>query len=73
MKNRIEMVLAKARTKWPDPKKRPVIDVMAKELERLDREPKLPHKERHGYKFEAIRKILSGTYKTSVRLKIASL
>ena len=46
LRNRIENVLAKARREWGDPKKRPAIDVMARELERLDRDPKLPHKER---------------------------
>ncbi len=35
LKNSIEKVLAKARNKWPDPKKRPEIDAMARELERL--------------------------------------
>ena len=73
LKNRIEMVLAAARRRWPDPKKRLAIDVMAKDLERLEREQKLPQKKRHGYKFETIRKILSGTYKTSIRHKIAGL
>jgi len=73
LRSRIENVLAKARRKWRDPKKRPAIDVMARELERLDRDPKLPHKERLGFKFETIRKILKGTYKTSARLKIAGL
>ena len=66
LKNRINKVLAKARTKWQDPKKRPEIDVMAKELFRL-------HKKDLGYKFEAIRKILRGTYGPSVRLKIDGL
>ena len=73
LRNRIENVLAKTRREWGGPKKRPAIDVMARELERLDRDPKLPHKERLGYKFQTIRKILKGTYKTSVRLEIAGL
>ncbi len=50
----------------PDPKKRPEINVMAKELARL-------HKKELGYKFETIRKILKGTYETSLRPKIAGL
>ena len=70
---RIKKVLAITRRRWPDPKRRPEIDLMARELERLDREPKLPHSEQHGYKFETIRKILRGTYKTSVRFDIAGL
>ncbi len=65
-KNLIERVLAKARRIWPDPKKRPEIDVMAKELERL-------HRKELGYRFEAIRKILKGTYSVSVRLGIPGL
>ncbi len=66
LKNRIENVLAVAHRMWPNPKKWPKIDVMAKELARL-------HGRELGYKFETIRKILSGTYETSVRLKIAGL
>lgn len=64
--NRIEMVLAKARRRWPDPKKRPEIDVMAKELERL-------YGKELGYKFQTIRKILRGTYRSLVRLGIPGL
>ncbi len=37
LKNCIERVLAKARRRWPVQKKRPEIDVMAKELDRLHR------------------------------------
>ena len=70
-KIRIEAVLAKARTRWSE--KRSPIDVMAHELERLDRDPKRPPKERHGYKFEAIRKILRGTYGPQERLGIPGL
>ena len=66
LRNSIKMVLATARTEWPDAKTRPAIDVMAKELERLDRKDL-------GYKFEAIRKILRGTYKPSVRHGIPGL
>ena len=66
LRSRIEMVLAVARRKWLDPNKRPEIDVMAKDLERL-------HRKELGYKFETIRKILKGTYSVSVRLGIPGL
>lgn len=66
LKPRIKRVLAIARRKWPDPKKRPEIDVMAKELARV-------HSRELQYKFETIRKILKGTYKTSKRLDIDGL
>ena len=66
LRARIESVLAIARRIWRVSKKRPEIDVMAKELERL-------HGKKLEYKFEAIRKILKGTYSVSVRLKIPGL
>ena len=65
-RSRIRMVLAIARREWPNPKNRPEIDVMAKELERQ-------HKNEFGYKFQTIRKILKGTYEPSGELGISGL
>jgi hypothetical protein len=66
LKNRIEMVLALARRKWPDPKSRPGVKPMARELVRL-------HRNELGYKFDAVRRILDGTYSVSRRFGISGL
>ena len=66
LRNQINTVITKARSKWPGPKKRPTVRAMAKELCRL-------HKKELGLSFETIRKILDGTYSASQRLNISGL
>lgn len=66
LKNRIEMVLATARTEWPDESKRPGIRPMAKHLANA-------HRKKLGFNFETIRHILRGTYTASKRLDIRGL
>ncbi len=66
LKNRIEAVLTKARHQWPNPKKMPGLNAMAKELERLTGHEL-------DYKHSAIKQILTGTYPASVRLGIKGL
>ncbi len=62
--NRIKMVLAAARTTWPDPKKRPEIKPMA---------IKLAGDKKLNFSWETIRKILSGTYEPMKRRDIPKL
>ena len=64
LKTRIETVKAAARTKWP--KKQPGFRTMAKHLEST-------HGKKLGFKFEAIRQILKGTYPASKNLGIPGL
>ncbi len=66
LKVRIEAVLAKARTEWPKKNKRPGIKPMAKHLA-------TKHGKKLGFGYEAIRKILRGTYPASKRLGISGL
>ena len=63
---RIEKVLAKARTLWPDAKNRPGIKPMAGELVRN-------HRNNLDYKFGAVCKILDGTYPASRRRGIPGI
>ena len=64
LKNRIERVIAAARRKWPDPKKRPDTRVMAKDL---------AADTNLGYGEETIRKILEGRYRPAKELGILGL
>ncbi len=66
LKNRISNVLALARDRWPDPKRRPGYMPMAKELVRAQGKSL-------EFKSETVRKILAGTYPTSQRLGISKL
>ena len=56
--NNMETVIAKAKGKWPDLEERPGVNQMARLLVVGE-----PNKKVSGYSEEAIRKILSGTYK----------
>ncbi len=58
LENNIKTVLAKAKNRWPDPETCPGVNQMAKMLVEGE-----PNKKVGGYSEEAIRKILSGTYK----------
>ena len=66
LKNRISNVLALARDRWPDPKRRPGYKPMAKELVRAQGKSL-------EFKSETVRKILAGTYSASQRLGISKL
>jgi hypothetical protein len=63
LKNRIEAVLAAAKTKWPHKAGRPPITQMVIELRRGGRA--------QGYSEDTLRKILNGTYGTAERLGIS--
>jgi hypothetical protein len=62
LKNRIETVLATAKTRWPNKGTRPPDQQMAAELMRLRRA--------EGYSADTLRKILNGTYEPAHRLGI---
>lgn len=61
-RNRIEAVLAAAKARWPDRRKRPATTVMVKELDRLKRT--------QGFAPDTLRKILAGKYAPATRLGI---
>lgn len=65
-KDEIENVLRMARQKWPKAKTRPEVRKMAREL-------LAKRGDETSFKFEAVRKILDGTYGPSQRLNIAGL
>ncbi len=65
-KIKIKTVVAKAKTKWPDRKKRPGINAMARELVRT-------HHKELGFDYETVKKILAGTYPASKRLGVPRL
>jgi hypothetical protein len=62
LENRIEAVLAAAKTLWPDRGTRPPTTKMARELTR--------RKKAQNFAPDTLRKILSGTYKPATRLGI---
>jgi hypothetical protein len=66
VKNRINKVLALARKRWPDSRKRPDYATMARELVR-------EHRTSLELRFEAVRKILAGSYSASKRRGIPGL
>ena len=68
LKNRIETVIAKAKTRWPDPETRPGVNQMALML--VDGQPK---SKVQNYGQDAIRKILADTYKPAMRFSIPGL
>jgi hypothetical protein len=66
LKDEIEKVLRIARQQWPEAKKRPEVRRMAKDL-------LAEHGDEISFQFEAVRKILDGSYPPSQRFDIAGL
>ena len=66
--NNMNTVIAKAKAEWPDPEKRPAVNQMAGLLVAGE-----PNRKVGGYRKEAIRKILAGTYKPAKDRNIPGL